>query len=982
MRMRRRATAGLVLTLGLLAGTPAPGQPARPSEQVARPSPQGPQRPKVPEGLPRYDLDVRIDASAHRVVARERVEFTNRARVWTKELVFHVYPRYQVAESDRLILSKTLEMLRLSPAEAMDDRGRRLEVAACRVAGRAVAPSFDPEVDTVMIVPLAEPLAPGATVVAEVDFVLDLPDKWGRWGQHNGVTYLVNWYPILAHHDDRGWERTPFVPWHQPWHQEAGHYRVRLDLPEGQIVASTGKIVRREPAAGGRQRLTIEAKPARDFALVCSDRFETRERQVGDTLVRVASFPEHGANAEAVLDSACEVIPLYERWFGPCPDDEFEIAPSFFGWNGNECSGLVLLDDRVLRISSAGRRYLDHLVTHETCHQWWWNCVGTDGYAETFMDEGLVNCFTALRLDAKYGRKAPLIVWPKGLSWLPTIGREDLRLSGYYGWRARGNTGPVVQDLKAMGNLNALFSLAYDRGGKVVEMVRNRLGEERFFAFFQSVYAKYAWGTFRVDDLRRELVAFDPKGGWDAFLDGWLLAHEETDWSVERVKVESPSANDPAVRPVSIELRQSGRMVEPTVVLCRCGGADLRVPIWPDRGNYEVPGAKVTRKDDRWVVRVDAPAAPTQVEVDPDHALLDAKPDNNRWKPEVAWRVSPFVTPMDESSQFQAYDRPSIVAGPFIDQYARGGFRVTAQRIERWQITGWAGTEPALREAIFGGQASLLHFPWPSWTAGVFYEEGLYNFYNDKRHSGGRAFLRYRFLQSSSFIVDDPGFAELYLGTGNEFWAGDDGRPVNGNLTAIGGRFRMSTLAPYWDPVGGHLIEASAEYGDKVFGSSRDYVRMTGEYGIVRPLPEGWGYLSDTRVAARVYGGMGFPDTAPYFRLGGGRRLRALDLSQNLGSSVWLATFEWRFPILRNIDREYLDHVVWWRNLYGSLFYDVGQSYLQGHWNPVVNGVGVGLRFDVTLFSFLERASLRVDIAEPVGTGRSPVIWFGLNQVF
>src|SRR5262249_39357188 len=162
----------------------------------------------------------------------------------------------------------------------------------------------------------------------------------------------------------------------------------------------------------------------------------------------------------------------------------------------------------------------DHLVTHETCHQWFWNCVGTDGYAETFMDEGLVNCFTALRLDAKYGRNAPLIVWPSALSWLPTIGREDLRLAGYYGWRARGKTGPVIQDLKAMGNLNTLFSLAYDRGGKVVEMIRNRLGEEKFFQFFQHIYTQYAWKTLRYDDLRRELIAFDPANDWGGFLDG------------------------------------------------------------------------------------------------------------------------------------------------------------------------------------------------------------------------------------------------------------------------------------------------------------------------------------------------------------------------------------------------------------------------------------------------------------------------------
>ena len=113
----------------------------------------------------------------------------------------------------------------------------------------------------------------------------------------------------------------------------------------------------------------------------------------------------------------------------------------------------MLIDDRVMRLPTAGQRYLDHLVTHETCHQWWWNTVGTNGYAETFMDEGLVNCFTALRLDAKYGRNGPLITWPKGLSWLPTIGREDLRLAGYYGWRRKGGSGPIIQDLGAMGNL-------------------------------------------------------------------------------------------------------------------------------------------------------------------------------------------------------------------------------------------------------------------------------------------------------------------------------------------------------------------------------------------------------------------------------------------------------------------------------------------------------------------------------------------------
>ena len=145
-----------------------------------------------------------------------------------------------------------------------------------------------------------------------------------------------------------------------------------------------------------------------------------------------------------MLEYAAEVIPLYERWFGPYSDDEFEIAASFFGWNGNECSGLVLLDDRV-HAAPLGRG-------RATSTTWSRTRPATSGGGTSSAPTATPRrswtrawstAFTAIRLDAKYGRNAPLIVWPRGLGWLPTIGREDLRLAGYYGWRARGNTGPV-----------------------------------------------------------------------------------------------------------------------------------------------------------------------------------------------------------------------------------------------------------------------------------------------------------------------------------------------------------------------------------------------------------------------------------------------------------------------------------------------------------------------------------------------------------
>ena len=95
--------AGMV---GLRAEEPesSPQAPARLRGVTA--SPQvlaSPQRPGliVPPGLPRYDLDVRLDPQARTVAAREQVVFTNRSGAPTGELVFHVYPRYALPEKER-----------------------------------------------------------------------------------------------------------------------------------------------------------------------------------------------------------------------------------------------------------------------------------------------------------------------------------------------------------------------------------------------------------------------------------------------------------------------------------------------------------------------------------------------------------------------------------------------------------------------------------------------------------------------------------------------------------------------------------------------------------------------------------------------------------------------------------------------------------------------------------------------------------------
>ena len=550
--------------------------------------------------------------------------------------------------------------------------------------------------------------------------------------------------------------------------------------------------------------------------------------------------PSTRGNAQRALDYACEVIPLYEKWFGPYFDTEFEIAPSFFGWNGNECSGLVLLDDRVMRLPTAGRRYIDHLVTHETCHQWWWNVVGTDGYAETFMDEGLVNCFTALRLDAKYGRNGPLIVWPEGLTWLPTIGREDLRLAGYYGWRRKGERGPVIQDLKTMGNLNTLFSLAYDRGGKVVEMIHNRLGDERFFAFFRKLYTDTPSRRCTTPTSSASSIAFDPKGDWPAFLDGWVDEAQR-----DRLGRRAASRSGRPRRPtrtsgqVTVELEQTradgradGRALPlprgraPRADLARAG--ELRGPRRPGRSGTGRPmdrdgrRARASRRRSRSI-----PTTPCSTPGPTTTAGSPRSPGGSRRccrrstcrrssRPTTGSRSSPGRS--STSTPAAGFKVGAAARRPLAGRSAgRGPSRRSARRSSAARRRSSTRPGPTGRRASSTRKACTTS----TTTSGT-----------PAAGSSSASGCSSRPASSSTTRCSTSSITAL----GNEFWPGDDGRPVNTYLGAVGARYRQNTQFPYWDPVQGELFDVAAEYGNALLGSKLDYARVVGP---VRAGPQG-----------------------------------------------------------------------------------------------------------------------------------------------
>jgi hypothetical protein len=980
----------------------------------------------IPPHLPRYELDIVFDHTTRYAKIRQRVTWTNTTAHPTQQMVFNFYPHFQVPAGEALLFAKTLELLRLQPSLGIDRDGKMGEVRTALwlpAHGHRVPLtwSYDPKNPTALRFDLPCPVEPGQTATIELVCDVRLPNKQGRWGHYEGVTYLTNAIPLLAVIDDNGWQPMPFVPWHQPWYNEAGHFRVTITVPENETVACSAAIRRETKLGNGTKRIECEPFIGRDFAVLTSARYQefTGETKLLDGRVvklRVLAFPEHEFYATEILKVVGEAIPVYSQWFGPYPYGHFTVAESYFGWNGNECSGLVMIDERVFGMPHLARGYVEYLVSHETCHQWWYNLVGTNGYTEPFMDEGITAYFTHRLMDLKHGKNNPFLKWPKGLEWLPNIHRENYRYGSMYHAIRNNEMMPAAQELPQYKHLFGLFTGAYDRGSKVFSMIEAQLGEAAFFDFITGIVQKYSWRILTAAQLKAELEAYTGRD-WSEFFTRWVYGKGLTDWSIEQVRVvavtDAPGPRAPRWRrrwlsgrlppqesrwKATVVVRQSREFTEPTIVRLSRENDEFSVALGPFPQAVHDDSVTITPLgQNRWRIEVELPFAPEQVEIDPDRVLLDANPGNNAWKTPVRSRLTPLYTTLDETNLTTDYDKWNIVAGPWVwgpavqdPWYTRStmaGLRVGGYRTEKYTLGAYTAIRSDYRDAVAGADARL-------YTAhhefGVNWETRIGGPWFGQNGGGGphrgSIYARTIHRESSSLYLPPMFYDEWFATYQDNFLpfprtaGGDRYR----RLWMAGWHLRLNLYTPYWDPECGVWADAVVAGGHAEFHTWKPMAQARIELAGVQALGEWAGPFEHVRLAVRGVSQFATPREGQFFALGGGTLYRGFDLAERQGSFLWVANVEVRWPLAYNVQWDALDHCIGARNVWLATFYDVGAVYANRRLvgGNVAHAIGLGLRWDIAIFSFIERATLRFDVGKSLIGGTPLQFWFGIQHAF
>ncbi len=978
--------------------------------------------PNPPKDLPQYRLSLDVRPAEGIVRFRQTVTWTNRRGGPTDVVLFNFYPHYQIPEGEEFLLAKTLELLRLNPRMGIDRRGRHgtIDQILLHRPGakepQSVAYSYRTENPTTLRVDLPFRVEPKQSVTLELTGSILLPAKQGRWGQWDGVTYFTNALPLVAYHDAEGWHDTPFVPWHQPFWNEAGIYTGTITIPGDNTLACSAVTKSETSNSDGTKTITFEPFVGRDFAIVCSNLFQEFRGKAKlpdgrEVTVKCFAFQKHEHYAKEIVGIVSHALEAYSRWLGPYPYEQFTVAESYFGWNGNELSGMILIDARVFAMPHLLKGYVEYLAAHETCHQWWYNLVGTNGFSETFMDEGLATYFTHRLVDAKLGKNNEFIEWPGGITWLPNIRRENYRYASWYGAIRRNEAHPAAGDLPNFGHLYGLFSGAYDRGSKVFGMIEARLGEAAFLDFLRGIVKKYSFEVLTAAKFQAELEAYTGQP-WGEFFQKWVYGKGLTDWSVESVSSNAsagPRVGGPGGRRVEVVVRQRGEHDEPTSVGFQFADGDgfpVRIPVGPTSHRIKLAeyDAEVEPLGDgRAIVRATLPREPVQVAVDPDRVLLDATPGDNQWRNPPRVQVVPFYSMLNETDLTADYDRWNFTAGPWIGGalypdpwYTRSsmlGVRAGAFRTQTFAGGAYAAVRSDYRDLVIGADGLFDHWPGPRTQVGFNIEQRVAGPWLDGGQNGDDtafravAFGRYVFQYGSSLYLPPMHYMDLYTTYQDNFLP--DAREVTpgavrpDSVWLTGLHWRLNLYTPYWDPERGIWVDLFYGSGvanlDKQVGTHQ----FRAELAAARALPEGLGYWSDVKLAGRGVVMGAAPDRGQFFALGGGTLFRGFDLAERQGSFLWVANAEVRLPVIRRSEEDVLDHTVGLRTLYFVPFYDVGEAFVDGRSiNGVAHAVGAGIRGDFALFSFIERVTMRLDVGKTLNAATPFQVWFGVQHPF
>jgi len=596
-----------------LAGDPRVGIRALPARAPGAPAPR---RGRYFQQRVGYRIEAQLDDSARVLHGRARMRYQNRAPEPLDSLYFFLYLnafRPNSAWARRELQFRNRRFQDLAPDSQAFER-----LGSVHIGGQPATPVYPLAPDsTVVAFALTTPLAPGDSLLVDLDWDArpsTIPRRQGTRGRRYD---FAQWFPIVAVRDTGGWEVRPLLPQGE-FYGEFMDFDVTLDLAPDQVVGATGVPVEGDPGwaaaaapgfadslfyrrdaygaaprlehlgllstdvTGGRRRVRWLAKQVHNFAWSVAPQYIYEGGRWRDIAIHVLYQPGDTAwDAGKALDRTRTTLAWLDSIYGPFAWPQVTNLHRIEG-GGTEFPMMVMNGG-----ASLG------LILHEVGHNYTMGILANNEWKEGFLDEG----FTSFQTN-----------W-----YWQTHGRPDI-------WTDDFATAAMVDSMgmsQALETPSAGFRdfqtyevMTYVKPSVVFRMLQAYLGDAVFRKGLHVYYQRNRLRHVALPDFEKAME--DASGrdlGW--FFREWFLTTDRLDYAIAGAATKRQADGRWRTR---VEVRRAGDAWMP--VTLQVGDAVRRLD---SRGRRQV--VELLTRD-----------RPAEAVLDPDTIILDYQRSNNRVK--------------------------------------------------------------------------------------------------------------------------------------------------------------------------------------------------------------------------------------------------------------------------------------------------------------------------------------------------------------
>ena len=402
------------------------------------------------------------------------------------------------------------------------------------------------------------------------------PNKYGERGffSDNWPDKARQWLPLIDHISDKATMDMDVVA--------PAHYQ----------VISNGRRVEHTDLPGGQRRTSWrESVPIAPWLYVLGVA-HFAVQQLGDfqgvPLETWVFAQDREAGFADFASPSREVLAFYSAFVGPYAYEKLANVQSNSVSGGMEAASAIFYSSQ----SVTGTRSLRwrNVVIHEIAHQWFGNAVTESDWNDVWLSEGFATYFTLLFIEHAYGRDE----FVAGLrDSRRTVLSADDKTPGYR---------VVHANLTDMSQVTS--AMTYQKGSFILHMLRQEMGDDRFWLGIREYYARFRNGSATTTDFRQVMERAAGRS-FAPFFEQWLyrggIPRLEGTWHWDRTAGQ-----------VIVELRQT-QAGEPFMIPVEFG-------IVETAGPSRVVQGELKGRDGTFTFA--APVEPASVEPDPNVRLL------------------------------------------------------------------------------------------------------------------------------------------------------------------------------------------------------------------------------------------------------------------------------------------------------------------------------------------------------------------------